>query len=211
MKRNITKTFTTGFLIAFICLPTIIYGENQKTIVRVVLTQPDSLKVTVDTASIVGNQIYLGTTLKVSGGTPDYANLWTPSTNLDNPAIANPIANSGAIPEYTILVTDKNNCTSCAILSLLKTGLVITNAGSNDISLYPVPAIDKMYLKLPVIEGDAEISVINSAGKILQKKTLHAQDIQTIQTISFSGYTPGNYLVQVKNKLFTKTKLVIIK
>jgi hypothetical protein len=68
-----------------------------------------------------------------------------------------------------------------------------------------------MYLKLPVIEGDAEISVINSAGKILQKKTLHAQDIQTIQTISFSGYTPGNYLVQVKNKLFTKTKLVIIK
>ena len=211
MKKNFTKTFTTGFLIAFICLPTIIYAENLKTVVHVVLTQPDSLKVTVDTASIVGDQIFLGATLKVSGGTPDYAYLWTPSTNLDNPAIANPVAGSNTIPEYTILVTDKNNCTSCAILSLLKTGLVITNAGNKDISLYPVPAIDKMYLKLPVIEGDVEISVINSAGMILQKKTLHAQDIQTVQTLSFNGYIPGNYLVQVKCKLFTKTKLVIIK
>ena len=212
MEKRIKNTLLIGIFFLLCCLPTkLTRGVNQKTLVHVTLTQPDSLRVTVDSVSMIGNQIFLGTTLKVSGGIPDYAYLWTPSTNLDNPALANPIATSNAIPEYSIVVTDQNKCTSCAILSLLKTGLVLPNEGKNDISLYPVPAIDKLYLKLPVLDGDAEISVMNSAGVILQNKLLHAADIQTIQTISFSGYSPGNYLVQVKSKSYTRTKLVIIK
>jgi len=52
----------------------------------------------------------LGGTPTVTGGTPPYTYSWTPVTDLDNPAAANPKARITSTTTYTVTVTDANNC-----------------------------------------------------------------------------------------------------
>ena len=186
-------------------------GEATNRIVHLALAQPDSLKVNVEAVEINGTSYLLGSSLIVSGGTPEYVYLWTPSTNLDNPTLLNPTASSAQIPEYKIVITDKNNCSTCALVNLLKTDINQLESSKNNISLYPVPTIDKLFVKLTEMEGPCEISVMNSSGVTLQNMLLKIQDNHQIQILNFTGYPTGSYLITVKSKTCSGTKLFIIK
>ncbi len=47
-----------------------------------------------------------------TGGTTPYTYLWTPSTGLNNPSIANPVSTPASTITYTLTVTDNNSCSS---------------------------------------------------------------------------------------------------
>ena len=47
-----------------------------------------------------------------TGGATPYTYLWTPSTGLSNPAIANPVSTPASTITYTLTVTDNNACSS---------------------------------------------------------------------------------------------------
>jgi gliding motility-associated-like protein len=56
---------------------------------------------------------------------------WTPSTGLDNPSIANPIANPTSTTTYIVLVTDVNGCKNSDSVDVLVNSLPMVSAGSN--------------------------------------------------------------------------------
>jgi len=59
----------------------------------------------------IGQSITLGGSPTINGGLPPYNITWTPTTDLNNPNIQNPVANPTATTTYKIIVTDANNCT----------------------------------------------------------------------------------------------------
>lgn len=71
--------------------------------VRVTIFPPAPANAGADTAICVGES----TELNATGGV-SYS--WTPTTALNNPAIANPIASPTATTTYTVTVTDSNGC-----------------------------------------------------------------------------------------------------
>jgi hypothetical protein len=58
-----------------------------------------------------GGSVGIGGSPTAIGGTPPYTYSWTPTTGLNNPTIANPIASPTSTTIYTVLVTDNNGCT----------------------------------------------------------------------------------------------------
>ncbi len=70
----------------------------------------------------------------VSSGTPPYSFQWSPSTNLSNPNIANPIANPTITTQYTLTVTDNNECTNSAIINVIVNPLPTLKIG-NDVEI----------------------------------------------------------------------------
>jgi gliding motility-associated-like protein len=58
-----------------------------------------------------GQSTTLGDVIPVVGGVGPYTFSWSPTTNLNNPNIANPIANPTTTTTYTLSVTDSRGCT----------------------------------------------------------------------------------------------------
>nr|MBC8229039.1 amidase domain-containing protein [bacterium] len=57
-----------------------------------------------------GDSTTIGGSPTASGGTPPYEYSWTPSTGLNNPNIANPVASPDVTTTYTVTVTDAIGC-----------------------------------------------------------------------------------------------------
>ena len=57
-----------------------------------------------------GESTTVGGSPTASGGTPDYEYNWTPSTGLNNPNIANPVASPDVTTTYAVAVTDAIGC-----------------------------------------------------------------------------------------------------
>jgi hypothetical protein len=57
-----------------------------------------------------GGSTTIGGSPTGTGGTPPYTYSWSPTTGLDNPSAANPIASPASTTTYTVTVTDANGC-----------------------------------------------------------------------------------------------------
>lgn len=176
--------------------------------IRLHVNQPDELKATIGTPVWSDGKWMLGTHLTVSGGTPEYSYLWSPEEGVNSSTEKNPALTNPELSEVQVVVTDQNNCTSCAILSI-PTGIEETNEAN--LSLYPLPAIDRLYVHLPQWEGETGITVYSTNGEILQQRKVNLPADDNVQMISFAGYASGSYLVQVRHLSFVKTQVIIIK
>lgn len=193
------------FFSLVVCVVFSSLGEERMT---VFLEQPDSLKITVGNVSIIDGKVYLGSAITVTGGDPEYSYLWSPADLLDNAFTANPSIDPSLEGEYMVVVSDKNNCTACAVVSWLQSGLLPEQGA---LSLYPIPAIDKMYLQLPILKENVTISIINTLGVILHTRMIPANETDVLQTLYFDSYEPGNYMVRILSKGYNATKVIIIK
>lgn len=73
--------------------------------------------------TLADQKICPGTSVQIGGivtsGTPPYTYLWSPSTNLNNPAVATPLASPLSTTIYTLTVTDANGCQSSATQNVI--------------------------------------------------------------------------------------------
>ncbi len=63
-----------------------------------------------DVSIFLGNNTQLAAT--VTGGVAPYTYLWSPTTGLSNPAIANPVATPATTTSYTVTLTGSNSCSA---------------------------------------------------------------------------------------------------
>jgi len=97
----------------------------------------DSVTVSVNPQIVAdaGNNQSTCTNMKIggsptaSGGTSPYTYVWSPSTGLSNPNIANPIAAPSTTTTYTVRVIDKYGCESKDSMTLTITSKPVADAG----------------------------------------------------------------------------------
>ncbi len=89
------------------------YGTCQDTVV-VELSDPDPILVIAgnDVILCAGGTVSLGGSPTASNGSSPYTYSWSPTTSLDDPAIANPTASVTVTTSYIITVTDALGCSN---------------------------------------------------------------------------------------------------
>ena len=92
--------------------------------------------------------------------------------------------------------------------SLTPSASAINNVNNVEISLYPNPADDILYLTIGDNSEYAEISIVNTAGQTVVTKSFDNVDIKTIDLTDVAS---GVYMVNIKTENFTTTKKIIIK
>ena len=81
-----------------------------------------------DASTCAGNSVQLTST--VSGGVPPYTYLWSPTTGLNSPTVANPVATPLVTTTYTLFVTDANSNTGSDQVTVN----VVTSGWTNQIA-----------------------------------------------------------------------------
>ena len=88
-----------------------------------------------------GESTLIGGSPTASGGTPPYTYAWSPTSGLNDPALANPTAAPNATTNYTVTVTDSNSCTRTAVTTVTIHPLPVADAGSNSDTCTGSPVI----------------------------------------------------------------------
>ena len=84
------------------------------------------------------------------------------------------------------------------------------NAFGNNIKLYPNPATDSFYIKVPSTESNLTVKVINALGQNVYNQVVTPQNgLAKIQ--SGSALKSGIYMVNISNGKNTTTQKLIIK
>ena len=143
---------------------------------------------------------YLWTPAQFFTGT--YA--WTPSTGLNNPNIANPIANPSTTTNYTVTMSYGGTCTSTASVNV--TVVVCTgieeNDGNYDLAVYPIPT-------------NGNITVLNTYNKVIEiigangSVIYHSNSTKQQEIIDLSTFANGLYFLTVTDATGVKLKKVI--
>jgi len=101
-------------------------GTSQDVIDLVVSTLPVANSGVDATLCEGGSTLLNGS---ASGGTAPYTFSWSPTTNLNDPGIANPTANPGTTTSYTLTVTDAGGCVGTDQVLVTVTATATANAG----------------------------------------------------------------------------------
>jgi hypothetical protein len=158
------------------------------------ITQPDSFAI--NTSSTNDNGSCNGTaTANVSGATPPYTYLWTPSSET-TPTITDRCAGC-----YSVQVTDNNNCvkmdSTCVDFLVGQTEI----NPSTSFSVYPNPANDKLFFKLT--DSHLTITIYNTLGVIvLSQKLIN-------KTADISSLENGVYFIALDNEKVIKRHKII--
>ena len=87
---------------------------------------------------------------------------------------------------------------------------IAENTLNDSVSMYPNPATNEVFISLSDKTMDVyDISITNSLGQVLQKKTNIANSAQT--SINVSGYSAGIYFVTIQAGKSTATKKLVVR
>lgn len=152
----------------------------------------------------IGATTPIGGSPSATGGTPPYTYLWSPSLNLSNPTIANPVATLAASTTYSLTVSDASGCTSSDNMKIFSL--------SNQYALL-YKKLDGGYYKLAnnilYFKTDEEYTTTSLKHKIydMNNNVIASPVPNTIVSasgdnrydINFSSYSPGYYILEVTN------------
>ncbi len=115
----------------------------------------------------------------VTGGTPPYTFLWSPSSSLNNPNVFNPVASPTNTTTYTFSVVDANGCSSSDAMTLNVTNQLTVTFNTTNQSCWGL--------------NDGTICAVTSGG--VQPYSYNWSNGATPSCIM--GLTPGSYTVTV--------------
>jgi len=203
MKRFLALLFFA------VCWTGSLSAQNRTILVQ----QPPELKADAGKDIIItaGQACRLGDNPTASGGTGNYIYLWEPSTNLNNPALANPIANPGRTTTYTVYITDESNCTSAdEITVIVQASGVSDEPAELGVMVYPNPTDGNVHLDAVNCNGPTTIRIYNSLGQeIMFRELLPAGILQ--ERFDLSGNSQGLYYIRLINGGNLVIKPVILK
>jgi hypothetical protein len=154
--------------------------------VYVSVSQPDSLHFTETHQNIIcKDHITTGSIdVTVSGGIPPYSYLW-------NNGATTPDLTELDAGEYTLMVTDANNCTQQMVVALLK-----SFDTRKSVIIYPNPVSDILHVKMVGYNETVTLSVYNLLGDKKLEKKIAVSD-GDIATLDVQRLQVGFYALKI--------------
>jgi hypothetical protein len=108
-----------------------------------------------DASICIGESVTLGVSPVASGGTPNYAYLWSPAASLNSPTDSMPVATPFTNTDYMLVVIDAHGCSDSSIVSVFVNAIPSTpTITSNTDSLISTNASTyQWYLNGNIING----------------------------------------------------------
>lgn len=181
----------------------------SQTFINFTITQDPPLIADASAGGIIcpGSSVLLS--VSTSGGNGSYSYDWTPTSSLSNATISNPNATPTATTNYTVVVTDGNNCNSAdsVLITVIDcSGIEETNV---NVTIYPNPNDGTFQFSIENLTlNNASIQIYGMDGKMIYNKN----EIQNgITPISLSSITSGTYMLLVyENNRIIKTQKITI-
>lgn len=159
---------------------------NAQSVYHFPVTQPAELKAYAgnDTSIQLGHSVSLGFQPSAVGGYGNYSYVWQPASFLDDPFTANPQASPIVTTTYTLSVTDDEDCSATAMVTvtvdtstsmlfpelnksmLLQDGrwITISNAGQCRIDVMHISGVKEMPIIVPSGSGDLRFCIEGASG-----------------------------------------------
>jgi hypothetical protein len=148
--------------------------------------------------------------LAPNGGTSPYTFLWM---NAGGDMIGTEMNPENLFPgDYTCVITDANGCQQTlgpiTVASTVNTRELFT---SDDLQLFPNPAIDKTQLILPADfpTGSVQLQTLDMQGKLIRIQDQLVQPGGQLE-IDLSGFEKGVYLIRLVSKNGSWTKRIVV-
>ncbi len=155
-----------------------------------------------------GTVVTIGDTISVAtGGSSPYMYAWSPSTGLNDPAIANPDVTVGSADQtYTLTVTDSKNCTDTDEMEVTVKGLSILELPQGQIQVFPIPSEGEIMIENSTGLDQLEVSITDLSGKLI-----NASKVGTgLNMIDLTGAQAGMYTVSIQSegKIYNSTIVI---
>ena len=182
----------------------------SQTVVKLTVTQPEKLVVSVSDDVSINEGATTTLTANVIGGTEPYYYYWDPATGLTNETILSTDAHPTDTTTYTISVYDQNDCSASAsvTVNVVKKQSATHENTTDQIEVYPNPAGNYFYVSFVAVDALSEVSLYTLDGKQLWQKTINTNDLY--KTSFDTPETSGMYLLKVisGDKIITSTIVV---
>jgi hypothetical protein len=132
-----------------------------------VITEPTAL----NTTSTVTDATTFGGTdgsvnITVSGGTGSYSYNWSNGANTED-------LNNLPAGEYTVTITDGNNCTFIQTETVDQPSSIFISANLGDVALYPNPGDNILYIESNLFTGiDVNVQMFSVDGKMVKSEAI---------------------------------------
>lgn len=185
-------------------------------LVQMALNQPAALVADAgrDTTCCKGHPVILGGEPTAKGGNKSYIYLWTPSTGLDNPTSAHPVATLDESMTYMLSVTDANGCQAVSTVRVeinLCLG-VNENPLNPSLTLFPNPSSGKFRIQgISSFSGTLQkIEIINQLGEVVFSQQYEPQFANTDLEIDTRIEAAGIYYLKVSlsDQLISKRLII---
>jgi len=190
-----------------ICIPVLLGA--QETIINVSISQPRELKVEAggDLLLTPGDSVLIGTSVSVSGGTPDFSYTWK-----DSEGSLYPVQTFWAqlLGKYELTVSDANNCSATDELWILTTGLEQAISDTY-LSVYPNPSDGHIFIKITGPAPTGPLTVINSEGRLLKSLTTGPEHTGVTFETDLSPLGQGLYFLRYPVDGYTIVKPLLIR
>lgn len=154
-----------------------------------------------DTIIQKGAQIRIGGEVPARGGSGNYSYLWSPTTGISDPTIANPIASPDSSVTYTLTVSDQY-CISESTITLEVDEITgIEPYPDLGMKLYPNPNKGSFWITTEHGLGEREvlIRVFDSHGQEIFNKSADGKE-KLNESIDLGIHAKGIYMVWVSTK-----------
>jgi hypothetical protein len=155
------------------------------------VSAPEELVISVSVVSVDSGAGDGQAEATVTGGTPEYAVVWTNMTGME----VNPDSLSGGL--YTAVVTDANNCTASASLTMTVDG--IEDIAVLEGALFPVPVSDQLNVRLAApLTADARVEVRDLQGRLVTSAQMRQNE--QLLVLDAAAWTAGVYTLQLSTE-----------
>jgi hypothetical protein len=153
------------------------------------IVEPNPIQVNATVNNPTGGQNNGSIVLQVTGGTAPFIYNWSSGQQTQN------IGNLGG-GSYTVTITDSRLCTKTETFTVISTG-VFEDAQTFNVTLYPNPASDKLFVKAESPDAnDVFISIYDYQGKIIASHSFFTSG-STIYSLNLFNFARGFYIAEI--------------
>lgn len=151
-----------------------------------------------------GDSVHLGFGISIFGGEGEYVYSWSPTTDLDNPSLLQPVATPSDTMIYTLTVIDENGCLFefpyMVAVDLGTDAKEIESLDEAGMILYPNPnegAFTVLLNGLPEGTKTVDVVILDMAGRTVYNQQYASPTSDFQQTLNLD-LRSGHYLLQCK-------------